>query len=289
MNRLTWERLRNLAFFKLWVTDGQLKKLLPVVAIIGVAILTLAIFFRSASHRASLTTLNRREPAPRAQESFRKRAEKMRQQAILKVEPTVFVPAGTRSPQAPWKTNIVTTVFWIGEGSNKASAWDANWMNHYGGMDDPNPAKRHGFQPRAFIPKQSPFYCALPYNDVKDGKGDSKARGVIPWSKGGDESTRSICKDHWVAIRKNYKTCYAQWEDCGPFRDDDFEYVFGSNRPQPNANHGSGLNVSPAVRDYLGLATTDVTDWQFVEVSDVSAGPWRDYDGNNSFDRRVAQ
>jgi curved DNA-binding protein CbpA len=41
------------------------------------------------------------------------------------------------------------------------------------------------------------------------------------------------------------------------------------------AFHGTGLNVSPAVHDYLGLAPTDVTDWQFVEVRDVPPGPWR--------------
>jgi len=37
------------------------------------------------------------------------------------------------------------------------------------------------------------------------------------------------------------------------------------------------------VRDYLGLAPTDVTDWQFVEVRDVPAGPWRNYGDNNHF------
>jgi hypothetical protein len=43
------------------------------------------------------------------------------------------------------------------------------------------------------------------------------------------------------------------------------------------------LDVSPAVRDYLGLAPTDVTDWQFVEVRDVPPGPWRSYGDNNHF------
>lgn len=77
--------------------------------------------------------------------------------------------------------------------------------------------------------------------------------------------------------------CYAQWEDCGPFRTDHFQYVFGNERPKPNLNHGAGLDVSPAVRDYLGLQPTDVTDWQFVEVKDIPAGPWRSYGDNNNF------
>ena len=53
--------------------------------------------------------------------------------------------------------------------------------------------------------------------------------------------------------------------------------------PKPNLNHGAGLDVSPAVREYLGLAPTDVTDWQFVEVRDVPPGPWRSYGDNNHF------
>ena len=59
--------------------------------------------------------------------------------------------------------------------------------------------------------------------------------------------------------------------------------------PKPNLNHGAGLDVSPAVRDYLGLAPTDVTDWQFVEVRDVPPGPWRSYGDNNHFVLRVAK
>jgi hypothetical protein len=59
--------------------------------------------------------------------------------------------------------------------------------------------------------------------------------------------------------------------------------VFQNERPKPNASHGTGLSVSPAVRDYLGLAPIDVTDWQFVEVLDVAPGPWRSLGENNHF------
>jgi hypothetical protein len=45
----------------------------------------------------------------------------------------------------PWKTSIVTTVFWIGEQPgghnlvpNRTSAWDKQWTKNYGGFDDPN-------------------------------------------------------------------------------------------------------------------------------------------------------
>jgi len=136
----------------------------------------------------------------------------------------------------------------------------------------------------AFVPKLNPFYCALPYNDVTHGQFKPEAPLVIPWFKQTYMGPgQSVCRDHWIAIRKGNRTCYAQWEDCGPFRTDHFQYVFGNERPKPNLNHGAGLDVSPAVRDYLGLAPTDVTDWQFLEVRDVPPGPWRSYGENNHF------
>ena len=107
---------------------------------------------------------------------------------------------------------------------------------------------------------------------------------MIPWFKQAfTQQGQSVCKDRWLAIRKGNRTCYAQWEDCGPFRTDHFQYVFQNERPKPNLNRGAGLDVSPAVRDYLGLGPTDVTDWQFVEVRDVPPGPWRNYGDNNHF------
>jgi hypothetical protein len=223
---------------------------------------------------------------------FAKYAMKLREQALLKVEPQVFVPTSSRptTQRFAWKSNIVTTVFWIGgqrETDNSLrtqSAWDSNWAQSYGGFDNPDPSARRNYIPVAFIPGQNPFYCALPYNDVADGKFKAEAPLVIPWFKQAYTGPgQSICKDRWVAIRKRNHICYAQWEDSGPFLTDHFQYVFENYRPKPNANHGAGLNVSPAVRDYLGLASTDVTDWQFVEVSDVPPGPWRNYGENNHF------
>src|SRR5256885_14744196 len=74
---------------------------------------------------------------------FAKYAMKLREQALLKVEPQVFVPTSSRptTQRSPWKTNIVTTVFWVGEqagGNNPVpnfkSSWDANWTGSYGGL-----------------------------------------------------------------------------------------------------------------------------------------------------------
>ena len=76
---------------------------------------------------------------------------------------------------------------------------------------------------------------------------------------------------------------YAQWEDAGPFRTDYWQYVFGNDRPKTTLNRGAGLDVSPAVRDYLGLNQTDVTDWRFAEFSEVPRGPWSTLGENNTF------
>ena len=70
-----------------------------------------------------------------------------------------------------------------------------------------------------------------------------------------------MCKGRWLEIRRGLKSCYAQWEDVGPFRTDSAGYVFGNERPPPNANRGAGIDVSPAVRDYLGLGSLDVVDF----------------------------
>ncbi|MEY2555318.1 MAG: hypothetical protein QOJ36_434 [Verrucomicrobiota bacterium] len=233
-------------------------------------------------------------PSPYATASdFAKYAMKLREQALLKVEPQVFVPTSSRPAiqRFAWKTNIVTTVFWVGEqagGNNPVpnfrSSWDLNWQANYGGFDNPEKSERRNYIPVSFVPRQNPFYFALPYNDVTHGQFKPEAPLVIPWFKQAYMGQgQSVCWHHWIAIRKGNRTCYGQWEDCGPFRTDHFQYVFGNERPKPNLNHGAGLDVSPAVRDYLGLQPTDVTDWQFVNTQDVPAGPWRSYGENNHF------
>ena len=214
-------------------------------------------------------------------------------EAVAKKEkPLVGKSSASRpSGRYAWKSNIVTTVFWIGEQPagrnlvpNRTSAWDKRWTKTYGGFDDPDPARRSNYIPVKFTPKQNPFYCALPYNDKAHTGHRPEAPRVVPWFK---EVYRgpavSTCKDRWVAIRKGNRIAYAQWEDAGPFRTDHWQYVFGSERPKPNLNKGAGLDVSPAVRDYLGLKATDVTDWRFVDFAEVPRGPWSALGENNTF------
>ena len=194
----------------------------------------------------------------------------------------------------PWRNSIVTTIFWVGEPAappnnpvaNIASSWDSDWRGSFGGFDDPDRAARTKWIPAAFIPKQNPFYVALPYNDVKD-RHITKAEAslVVPWFKETFQKPGvSVCRNRWLAIRKGNRVCYAQWSDCGPFRTDHWQYVFGNERPKPNLNRGAGLDVSPAVRDFLHLINGhDVTDWRFVEFDEVPDGPWAKLGSNNDF------
>jgi hypothetical protein len=185
----------------------------------------------------------------------------------------------------------VTTVFWIGEQPgghnlvpNCTSAWDKQWAKSYGGFDDPNPAQRRNYIPVKFTPRQNPFYCALPYNDKAHTGHRPEAPRVVPWFQEAYQGPAlSTCKDRWIAIRKGNRVAYAQWEDAGPFRTDHWQYVFGKERPKPSLNGGAGLDVSPALRDYLGLKETDVTDWRFVDFTEVPRGPWSTLGENNTF------
>ncbi len=186
--------------------------------------------------------------------------------------------------KTPWKRNIVATVFWVGEQPsennptpNVMSAWDQGWQASFGGYD--HPENRDGFAPAGFTPRLNPFYVALPYNDIgKDGRHRPEASEVIPWfwqSYRGDNV--SVCKGRWLAIHHGGRVCYAQWEDVGPFGTDHFQYVFGSEPPRPNRNHSAGIDLSPAVRDFLNLRSGTTVEWRFVEDYEIPAGPWKSW------------
>jgi hypothetical protein len=199
----------------------------------------------------------------------------------------------------PWKTGINATVFWVGElptqnnpTPNTKSSWDVNWTASFGGYDDPDPAQRApDYRPAGFVPKQNPFYFALPYNDCVDyNTTKEEASRVIPWFKQAfKQHGKSVCRDRWVAIRLNDRICYAQWSDCGPFLTTDAAYVFGNARPVNMQNAGAGIDLSPAVRDYLGFRGMAVVDWRFVELHEVPSGPWRMYGENNHFVQQAAK
>ena len=183
----------------------------------------------------------------------------------------------------PWKTNIITTMFWIGEGGssisstdNIASSWDEEWRSTNGGNDSPE--DRSGYASGSHASRVNPFYIALPFNDLAF---PDKAREWLPkgWHRPNkDGKPVSACQHRWVEVKNSDgRSCFAQWEDVGPLRFDHAEYVFGPERPTTYTR--AGLDVSPAVAQYLGIdGKNRITRWRFVDDEDVPPGVWLKYD-----------
>lgn len=212
--------------------------------------------------------------------------------------PAIRTPSQTRRtqrqtvPKYPWHLGVTATIFWVGEKPtrknptpNHQSSWDTKWQQSFGGFDNPDSKARQGYLPKAFVPKQNPFYIALPYNDLIDHRRHKpEAAKVIPWFKRyAPEPGQSVCKGRWVEMARNGKVCYAQWEDCGPFSTTNWEYVFRYDKVKNSKNKDAGIDISPAVRDYFGLKSGQKIHWRFVEFTDVKRGPWSLYGTNNPF------
>lgn len=179
----------------------------------------------------------------------------------------------------PIHHNIIATYFWVGEAagpdndfiSNTQSAWDIQWVQRFGGVDDPK--NRKGYFPAAFTPKENPFYFALPYGDYDEFGLKDNSTKIYWYSKVG--TNKSLLKNRWAKISSNGRTCYAQWEDVGPNEDNDLSYVFGSSKPKNTWGAKAGIDVSPAVRDCLKGGEVFKVSWQFVEANQVPSGPWK--------------
>ena len=170
----------------------------------------------------------------------------------------------------PWKIGITATCFWAGESaasgggvSNCRSSYDPEWAVH--------------------APAQNSFYAALPVVDIRDGHTVPEARR-IPWfASEWVRDGQSILKDRWVAVRCGGRVAYCQLEDCGPFHTDSWDYCFGNDRPSTNRNNDAGIDVSPAVRDYLGLSGMSTVDWRWCDAREVPrSGPWAMFGANNT-------
>ena len=179
---------------------------------------------------------------------------------------------------------------WVGEPSdadndfipNDVSYWDNQWQLSFGGVDDPE--HRNGYWPAEFKPNENPFYVALPFGEFESESGNEfRADALsVPWYRAG---LSPLLKNHWVVINRGDRTCYAQWEDVGPFEVDDFAFVFGSaKRPRNTFDAKAGLDVSPACWQYLRMDDNAETAWRFVDAADVPPGPWTEIvttSGNN--------
>jgi hypothetical protein len=180
----------------------------------------------------------------------------------------------------PRHEDVTATVFWVGEPAstdndeiaNAASYWDADWEAHFGGFDDPDHRTPDGSRPAAFTPTENPFYAALPYGELDDDDAVKPDVDRIPWYQGQRISRdRSLLKNRWIEVSRDRTTVYAQWQDVGPFQEDDPDYVFGSAAPTESR---SGLDLSPAAAAALGLDGRGRVSWRFVRATDVPDGPW---------------
>ena len=191
----------------------------------------------------------------------------------------------------PVHKNIFATTFWVGEGatrendniSNTTSAWDNHWVAHYGGNDDP--VNHDGYYPENFTPKENPFYFALPYNDFDTKRRKANATS-IPWYFDGVKNSESLLKNRWIMIKYNKSVCYGQWEDVGPFGEEDFDYVFLSTEPK---NERAGIDLSPALTDCLEMENNDYVEWQFIEAKDVPEGPWKEIITTSQIDWNISK
>jgi hypothetical protein len=186
---------------------------------------------------------------------------------------------------ATQRKEALASVFWVGEDAtadnrhipNHASAWDPDWIDSYGGVDDPTRRQNNGYWPEGFKPKENPFYVALPYWEYQqvDDRLEFKPNITrIPWYDPSNppKINDPILKNRWVEVSSNSRTVYAQWEDVGPYQTDDVEYVFGLNPSKEQY----GIDLSPATANYLLIAGSGKVTWRFVEEGKVPAGPWKE-------------
>ncbi|MDB5168609.1 MAG: hypothetical protein JWO55_867 [Candidatus Saccharibacteria bacterium] len=209
-----------------------------------------------------------------ATESSDKKEEAVPQSSMTQADAVLPQPASSY----PLHENITATVFWVGEGAdgsndfihNRASAWMTDWVSAYGGID--NPENRCGYRPCAFTPNENPFYFALPFNDYDENglKSDAQLQ-QIPWYTGIIPENTSIIKNRWIKVSNDKKVAYAQWEDVGPFGENDAYYVFGTDKP---AERRAGLDLSPALADYLDVDGRGVVSWRFIDSNNVPKGEW---------------
>src|SRR5438876_11799853 len=96
---------------------------------------------------ASLFAHGADSKAEPAKTKFSKKSEKTADDRVVDVSSLAFTPGQLAAdrPQPgqryPWKSNIVTTVFWIGEKHagnnpvpNRVSSWNKAWTKNYGGF-----------------------------------------------------------------------------------------------------------------------------------------------------------
>lgn len=170
-----------------------------------------------------------------------------------------------------WHHNVSFPWFHVGEGGERANAWDNYWTEHFGGTDWPfkrNPD--NVYFPEGFTPKENPFYTASLYDDLQE-KGRPSNAKLIPWAWDAAEGV-SLMKNRWVEVKYNDKSCFAQIQDTGPYAS--FENMF-----EEETHDYMGFDLSPAMFYCLDVPLDEGRfrgSWRFVDDRDVPDGPWKE-------------
>src|SRR3989440_7638664 len=157
---------------------------------------TIAVILSSITSLFAHGTASKAEPS---KTKFSKKSQRSADDRTFDTSSIAFTPgqlarnSSEPGQRFPWKSQIVTTVFWIGEKPsgnnpvpNRVSSWDKEWTKNYGGMDDPHPARRSNYISAKFTPGLNPFYCALPYNDKTREGPRPPTPPPVPWFQKGD-------------------------------------------------------------------------------------------------------
>ena len=102
----------------------------------------IAVLLSSISSLFAHGAATKAEPA---KTKFSKNSEKPADDRVLDISSLAFKPGQLAAERVqpgqryPWKSNIVTTIFWIGEKPsgnnpvpNRVSSWDKQWTKNYG-------------------------------------------------------------------------------------------------------------------------------------------------------------
>lgn len=242
--------------------------------VVAIMIPTLALLL--SSNEKSAQAQNTPAPSDNNVASSSTKAQGKEQPKPVPAAPQKATPKTVQvvSGKYPLHQNIIATVFWVGEDAtsdnsfidNRSSAWASDWVTAFGGVDDPN--QRNGYYP-SFTPKENPFYFALPYGDFTASGIKSNITQAYWYNE--RKNSPSILKNRWIKVTYGGRTVYGQWQDVGPYEDNDISYVFGSSKPKQRV----GLDVSPAMQDFLGFKGMANVSWQFVDDSEVPPGPWK--------------
>src|ERR1700676_1885670 len=118
---------------------------------------TIAVLLSSISSLFAHSTPKEAEPA---KVKVSKKSDKLSEDILLNINSIAFTPGNWSPPpheagqRYPWKQNIGTSVFWIGEElsannpvPNRSSTWDKDWTRSYGGVCDPKNVARGEYIP----------------------------------------------------------------------------------------------------------------------------------------------